>query len=85
MNNECNELKDNLFDVGEYDFKITKAAKEIIINEGYDPKFGARPLKRTLERLVENPIAEMILKGELKPGDTIKVGVAKELIKIEKG
>jgi ATP-dependent Clp protease ATP-binding subunit ClpC len=85
LNNECNELRDNLFEVGEYDFKITKAAKEIIINEGYDPKFGARPLKRTLERLIENPIAEMILKGELKPGDTIKVGVAKELIKIEKG
>lgn len=85
LNIECEDLKDNLFEVGEYDFKISKAAKEIIINEGYDPKFGARPLKRTLERLIENPIAEMILKGELKPGDTIKVGVVKDSIKIEKG
>ena len=85
LNNECEELKNNLFEVGEYDFKISKAAKEIIINEGYDPKFGARPLRRALERIVENPIAEMILRGTIQMGDIIKVTAVKDVIKIEKG
>jgi len=85
LDNECDQLKDNLFEVGQYDFRISKAAKEIVLNQGYDSRFGARPLKRTLERLVENQIAEMILKGQLKPGDKIKVGVVKDVIKIEKG
>jgi len=85
LNNECDELKNNLFEVGEYDFKISKTAKEIIINEGYDPKFGARPLRRALERIVENPIAEMILRGTIQRGDIIKVTAVKDVIKIEKG
>lgn len=85
LNNECDDLAENLIDVGDYKLKITKTAKDIIIEQGYDPKYGARPLRRTLERLVENPISEMILKGILNQGDTIKVTGAKGLIKIEKG
>ena len=42
----------NLKEIGNYTFKISKGAKAIILGEGYDPKFGARPLKRTLERMV---------------------------------
>ena len=83
--NECKELNQTLKEVGEYDLRITKSAKEIILSQGYDPKFGARPLKRSLERLVENPIAEMILKGKLIQGDIIKVKGVKGEIKIEKG
>jgi len=71
---ECKSLADNLNEVGEYKLKIHKAAKSILVKEGYDPKFGARPLRRTVERLIENPIAEMILRKEISNGDTIKVG-----------
>lgn len=85
LNKECKELAENLQEVGEYTLKINKAAKDIILEQGFDPKFGARPLRRSLERLIENPVAEMILKGELKEGDTIKVNGSKGSIIITKG
>lgn len=83
LDNECDDLADNLYEVNEYLFKITKSAKDLIIEQGYDPKFGARPLRRTLERMVENPIAEMILRGEIQRGDTIRVTALKGVIKID--
>jgi ATP-dependent Clp protease ATP-binding subunit ClpC len=82
LNNECNSLAKNLNEINEYGFKISKNAKELVIKSGYDPKFGARPLNRALKKMVENPIAEMILAGKIKKGDTIKVGVAKNEINI---
>ena len=85
LNKECKELANNLLDVGEYVLKISKGAKDIILNQGYDPKYGARPLRRSLERLIENPVAEMILKGELQEGDIIKVTSDKGELKIQKG
>lgn len=85
LNKECKELANNLLDVGEYVLKISKGAKDIILNQGYDPKYGARPLRRSLERLIENPVAEMILKGDLQEGDVIKVTGAKGELKIQKG
>ncbi|HEX67508.1 MAG TPA: ATP-dependent Clp protease ATP-binding subunit, partial [bacterium] len=39
---------------------------------GYDPSFGARPLKRTLERMVEDPLAELLLRGDIPPGSTVE-------------
>ncbi len=51
--------------------EITPAARALIAREGHDPAFGARPLKRTIQRLVENPLARALLKGEFKPGDRI--------------
>ena len=77
LTKECKELAENLKEVGKYNFKISKGAKDILISEGYDPKYGARPLRRTLERLVENKISELILKGELKEGGTINVKSSK--------
>ena len=53
--------------------ELTPAARALIVREGTDPAFGARPLKRTIQRLVENPLARALLKGEFSPGDTIKV------------
>ncbi|MFN4219032.1 MAG: ATP-dependent Clp protease ATP-binding subunit [Candidatus Bipolaricaulia bacterium] len=50
---------------------VTEDAKELLIKEGYDPKYGARPLVRTLERLIENPISDKILEGEFVKGDQI--------------
>ena len=73
LTKECKELALNLEEVGDYIFKISKGAKTIILKQGYDPKYGARPLRRTVERLIENKISELILKGELKEGGTINV------------
>jgi len=85
LNKECKELAENLNDIGDYVLKVSKDAKDIILEQGYDPKYGARPLRRSLERLIENPVAEMILKGQLTEGDTIKVAATKGVIKITKG
>jgi ATP-dependent Clp protease ATP-binding subunit ClpC len=52
-------------------FIARKSAKDILAKEGYDPNFGARPLRRTIERLVENPISEKLLSGEFKENDQI--------------
>ena len=81
LTKECKELAINLEEVGGYNFKITKGAKTLILNQGYDPKYGARPLRRTIERMIENKISEYILKGELKEGGTINVkGTKGELV-----
>jgi len=57
--------------------ELTDAAKEMIAREGFDPVYGARPLKRALQREVQNPLAVKILEGEFDSGDTIVVDVKK--------
>ncbi len=52
---------------------LTAAAKAVIASEGTDPTYGARPLKRTIQRLVENPLARALLRGEFRPGAVIRV------------
>ncbi len=52
---------------------LSKSAKEIILNQGYQPEYGARPLRRAIQNLVENPIAENILRGSLSLGNAIYV------------
>ena len=51
--------------------ELTAAARALIVREGTDPAYGARPLKRTIQRLVENPLARAIVAGEFRPGDRI--------------
>jgi ATP-dependent Clp protease ATP-binding subunit ClpB len=51
--------------------ELTPAAKAFLVSEGTDPAFGARPLKRTIQRLVENPLARAIVSGEFRPGDQV--------------
>jgi len=65
-------------------FNVRKSAKDILAKEGYDPNFGARPLRRTIERLIENPISEMILSGEFKENDQIIIKGKKGKITFEK-
>jgi ATP-dependent Clp protease ATP-binding subunit ClpB len=55
--------------------ELTPQAREVIATEGYDPAFGARPLKRAIQRLLQNPLAMSVLEGKFTDGDTIKVGV----------
>ena len=74
-----------MFSIIRYILKINKAAKNIILDQGFDPKYGARPLRRSLERLIENPVAEMILKKEINKGDVINITAIKGELKITKG
>ena len=50
---------------------LTPAAKALIGREGHDPQYGARPLKRAVQRLLENPLARALLEGRFTPGSTI--------------
>jgi len=69
-------LSDDLFeriqDLG-FEVDITKAAKEFISDKGFDPKYGARPLNRAIQKYVEDPLAEEILESEKPEGSTIKI------------
>jgi ATP-dependent Clp protease ATP-binding subunit ClpC len=60
------------------DIELTAKAKSWLAKEGYDPIYGARPLRRVIERYVENPLSSQLLRGELKEGDTIKVDLGKD-------
>jgi ATP-dependent Clp protease ATP-binding subunit ClpB len=55
--------------------QISDAARRLLADEGYDPNYGARPLKRVIQHRIENPLASRILKGEFAEGDTISVDV----------
>jgi len=57
-------------------FEITTEALDILGQSGFDPVYGARPLKRAIQQRLENPLAQKILAGEYGPGDTIKVDAA---------
>ena len=55
---------------------LTPAATEFLIEKGYDPQFGARPLRRAVEKHLQDPLAEEILRGSIKPNETVEVSVA---------
>ncbi len=55
--------------------ELSEAAKNLVAREGYDPVFGARPLKRAIQREIENPLSRLLLQGAFKDGDTIVVNV----------
>ncbi len=57
--------------------RFSAALKKLIAREGYDPKFGARPLRRTVQSRIEDPLSEEILSGRVKEGDEVRVGAAK--------
>jgi len=56
--------------------ELSEAAKELVAREGYDPVFGARPLKRAIQREIENPLSRLLLQGAFHEGDTIIIDVA---------
>ncbi|MGS0745451.1 ATP-dependent Clp protease ATP-binding subunit [Syntrophomonas erecta subsp. sporosyntropha] len=68
----------------EFEIKVTDSARKLILKEGYDPGFGARPLKRAIQRLVEDNVSEEILKKTIQPGDTILVDANDNGIQIKK-
>jgi ATP-dependent Clp protease ATP-binding subunit ClpC len=60
--------------------EVTDAARDFIGNKGYDPVFGARPLRRSIQNLVEDQLSEALLRGEFLPGDTVVVDCVEDKI-----
>jgi len=52
---------------------LEPSAKELLMLEGYDPAYGARPLKRAIQSLIQNPLAVKLLQGQIQPGQTVRV------------
>jgi ATP-dependent Clp protease ATP-binding subunit ClpA len=57
------------------EIELTDQAKELLAEEGYDPTFGARPLKRVIQREVQDPLALHLLKGDICEGDRVRIDV----------
>jgi ATP-dependent Clp protease ATP-binding subunit ClpB len=72
---QVERLRARLADRG-LSLELTDAAKEALAEAGWDPAYGARPLKRAIQRLLENPLALRLLEGDFGEGDTIRVGAA---------
>ncbi|MCK5445588.1 MAG: AAA family ATPase, partial [Rhodospirillaceae bacterium] len=61
---------------------LDQKARDWLADKGYDPVYGARPLKRTIQRALQNPLAEMILDGSVQDGDTVAVTATKNGLKV---
>ena len=75
-------LHDRLAD-REMQIHLSEAARDKLADAGFDPVYGARPLKRAIQQQVENPLAQEILQGKFKPGDVIEVGVRDHELEFE--
>jgi ATP-dependent Clp protease ATP-binding subunit ClpC len=79
-----------LFDLGKQveakgmKLNVNDDVKAYLLKEGYDPKFGARPLRRAIQRLIENPLSNEMLKGDFKEGDTIQASMKAGKLVFEK-
>ncbi|MCF6295765.1 MAG: ATP-dependent Clp protease ATP-binding subunit [Flavobacteriaceae bacterium] len=84
---ELEQLLDRIEELG-YTLKLTKKAKSFIVEKGFDKQYGARPLKRAIQKYIEDALAEEIIKSKIHEGDTIKMDLDKTSqalsIKIEK-
>ena len=77
------EVKDEAKD-NEITIDVSEGVKEFILEKGYDEKYGARPLRRCIERNIEDVIAEEYLRGKVKSGDNIKLEMKEEKVNIVK-
>src|SRR5512147_2928634 len=80
---QMKEIRDRLREHGLF-IELTEAARQWLARQGYDVQFGARPLRRALQRYVESPLSVKMLKGEFKVGDTILVDANDEGIAFSK-
>ena len=78
---ELKGLYDRITNLG-YHIKINDDAKDFIVEKGYDVQFGARPLKRAIQKYLEDPMAEVIIEASMQEGDTIEVGFDQEKTEI---
>jgi ATP-dependent Clp protease ATP-binding subunit ClpC len=63
---------------------MTEAARELLAQEGYDPQYGARPLRRAIQRLVEDPLSDDMLRGKFSQGDEITLDARDGQVVFEK-
>ena len=82
INIELKGLFKRVHELG-YEMEITDEAKEYVATKGYDVQFGARPLKRAIQNHIEDGLSELILSGEIKAGDTIKISKEKDNDKLK--
>ena len=73
MDLQLNEINKRIKSQMDMRLVVDEAAREVLMNKGYDPKFGARPLRRTLQSEIEDMLAEDILTGKVKKGDTVTI------------
>ena len=69
---QLEKLRKNLAERG-ITIELDNSAKELIVAEGYDPVYGARPLKRAIQNLIQNPLAVSLLNGEIAGGQTVRI------------
>ena len=74
---EVKKLVDRLAEK-EIELILDKSARELIVTEGYDPEYGARPMRRAVERFLEDPLAEALLASEVKEGDVVTASVKRK-------
>ncbi|MEP7038958.1 MAG: ATP-dependent chaperone ClpB, partial [Acidobacteriota bacterium] len=77
---QLEKLRKNLAERG-IEIKLEDSAKELLVKEGYDPTFGARPLKRAIQSLIQNPLAVKLLNGEIGSGNTVKISAEDDAMK----
>jgi ATP-dependent Clp protease ATP-binding subunit ClpC len=80
---QLTRILDNLLEITErklhgqaVTLSLSDAAKDALSERGYDPKFGARPLRRVIQREIENPISDLLLRGDISEGEEIRVDFA---------
>ena len=78
------EIKNRIFEQMSITLTVTASAKKYLVDNGYDKKYGARPLRRTLVSKVEDPLAEEILSGKIKRGDNVKLSYSDNELKFTK-
>ena len=76
IGDELRERVEKRRDIGGVLLTLTETARGLLAEKGYDPAYGARPLKRVIQKSIQDPLAEEILAGRVKDGDHVEVGVA---------
>ncbi|CAL1405619.1 unnamed protein product [Linum trigynum] len=74
VNMMLQEVKGRLISLG-IGLEVSESIKDLVCKQGYDPAYGARPLRRAVTHIIENPLSEALLGGEFKPGDTASIDV----------
>ena len=78
-----NEVEERLVEHG-VSIELTPEAKDWLADKGFDPTYGARPLRRAIQRYVENPLSKQIISGEFKIGDVVTVDAADDELTFSK-
>lgn len=74
---ELEKLFERIKDLG-YNLKLTESAKDFIAEKGFDKEYGARPLKRAIQKYIEDALAEEIISSNLQEGDSIQMDTSKD-------